>query len=247
MKFLVMLCISLSSLMATLSYADDHASQQGQAFPVYGMANNFEVSNPAGALAAVRTFMASPAAKAFPGNVIFNEVVADGDMAGTHSLNVFYPSPEAMGQIINSDQPPAEALAFFMSMQASAEPIGSSVFRMLRGHGLSSTSGTLTLIIQLEVTDGASFSKAFDKLWGSDSFQNFPGGVYFGDFMANGDNPSTHWISFVAKDMASLGQGMDEVQGSKDMATYLKDANSFRNYGGRALFRTIQSMAAGGS
>ena len=163
MKFLVMLCISLSSLMAALSYADDHASQQGQAFPVYGMANNFEVSNPAGALAAVRTFMASPAAKAFPGNVIFNEVVADGDMAGSHSLNVFYPSPEAMGQIINSDQPPAEALAFFMSMQASAEPIGSSVFRMLRGHGLSSTSGTLTLIIQLEVTDGASFSKAFDK------------------------------------------------------------------------------------
>ena len=244
MKIFVMLCVVIASLISSSLYADNHASQQLPAFPVYGMANNFEVNNPAGALAAVRDFMSSPAAKSFPGNIIFNQVVADGELAGTHAINVFYPSPEAMGQVMGGGQPSAEALAFFMNMQASADPVGSSVFRMLRGHGLASTPGTLTLIIQLEVTNGASFAKAFDKLWASDSFQNFPGGVYFGDFMANGDNPSTHWISFVAEDIASLGEGMDQVQGSKDMATYLKDANSFRNYGGRALYRTLESMAA---
>ena len=86
----------------------------------------------------------------------------------------------------------------------------------------------MTLIVGLEVTDRAAFLKAFDKLWNSAAIKDFPGGTYFGDFIADGDAPATHWVSFFAKVMTSLSAGMDAVWGSKAMAAYLQDANACR-------------------
>ena len=76
---------------------------------------------------------------------------------------------------------------------------------------MTSEPGNLTVIIGLEFTDRAAFLKAIDKLWNSAAMKDFPGGTYFGDFIADGDATATHWVSFVATVMASLGAGMDAV------------------------------------
>ena len=113
---------------------------------------------------------------------------------------------------------------------------------MMRGKGNVSTPGAVTYQIQLEVTDRAAFMKAFDRLWTSDAFANFPGGIYFGDTMGNGTNPSTHWVSFVAPNLETLYAGMDAIQGSAAMAAYSKNANQFRNYSANYVTRTLLRM-----
>ncbi len=113
---------------------------------------------------------------------------------------------------------------------------------MMRGKGNVSTPGAVTYQIQLEVTDKAAFMKAFDRLWTSDAFANFPGGIYFGDTMGNGTNPATHWVSFVAPNLETLYAGMDTIQGSAAMAAYSKNANQFRNYSANYVTRTLLRM-----
>ena len=81
--------------------------------------------------------------------------------------------------------------------------------------------------------------EAFDKLWDSKAFKEFPGGVYFGDTMGGGENLTTHFVSFVAPNMEALYQGMDAIRGSSDMAEYTQNANSFRNYTGNYVTRTL--------
>ena len=232
-----------ATLFASISMADDHMSQELES-TVYGSSTALVVSNPTAVVAAMNAFRASDSGKNFPGNVLLNQVVADGTNAATHAINVFYPSAAAM-DMVQSAPPSAAGMQMISTLQASADPTERFVFRMQRGRGLASEPGNLTLIIGLEVTDGAAFLKAFDKLWNSAAMKDFPGGTYFGDFMADGDAPATHWVSFVAKDMASLSAGMDAVQGSKAMAAYLQDANAFRKVTRNTMYRTVLAFRAG--
>jgi hypothetical protein len=103
------------------------------------------------------------------------------------------------------------------------------------------TPGAIQMLIGLEVTDSNAFMKAFDTLWNSKAARSFPGGIFFGTAMGTGENRTTHWISFVAKDMATFTSGMAALQSSSDMATYLKNANSFRNYTSSSVGRQIRS------
>lgn len=206
---------------------------------VYGQGLLLEVTNPTAVVAAMNRFNASESGKTFPGTVVLNEMIAGGESNVTHQINVFYPSVEALDAVSSNTTGNSDAMAFTMTMQQSAQIAGRGLIRMMRGRGGVSTPGSVTYLIQLEVTDSAAFMKAFDKLWSSDAVKNFPGGVYFGDTMGNGTNTSTHWVSFVAPDLASLYAGMDDMQSSSAMAAYSKNANSFRNIVGDYVTRTV--------
>ncbi len=233
----------LFGLMAIAAIADDHAAQELQA-TAYGQAYALEVSNPTGVVTALTRYKASSSSMKFPGNILLNEVVADGESRTTHQINVFFPSASAMDQMAPSSEPNADGLLMFSTMQASAEPVGSFLFTMERGRGALSEPGNLTLLIALQVTDVPAFTKAFDRLWNSEAARDFPGGIYFGSFLANGDDPATHWVSFVAQDMATLTSGMDALQGSSAMAAYLGKAEDFRKVTRTTLARTLLALRA---
>jgi len=171
-----------------------------------------------------------------------NEMVAGGETNVTHQISVFFPSSAALDASNTNSVGNPDAMAFGMTMQQSASIAGRGLFRMMRGKGNVSTPGAVTYQIQLEVTDRAAFMKAFDRLWTSDAFANFPGGIYFGDTMGNGTNPATHWISFVAPNLETLYAGMDAIQGSAAMAAYSKNANQFRNYSANYVSGTLLRM-----
>ena len=218
------------------------ADQPELASTVYGQSIMLEVSNPTAVVAAMNRFNASESGKSYPGTVLLNEMVAGGETDITHQINAFFPTSAALDASNANSAGNPDAMAFGMTMQQSAEIVGRGLFRMIRGRGGVSTPGAITYMIQLEVTDRAAFMKAFDKLWNSDAFQSFPGGVYFGDTLGNGTNPSTHWVSFVAPNMETLYSGMDEVQSSSAMAAYSKNADKFRNYSANYVSRTLLRM-----
>ena len=236
--------VLMTLIINGVAVADDHSAGELNS-TVYGQGLMLKVSNPTAVVAAMTRFDSSESGKNFPGTVLLNEVVAGGESEITHQINVFYASASALDAASGNNTGNADTLAFMLTMQQSAEIAGRGLFRMLRGRGNVSTPGAVTYMIQLEVTDRAAFSKAFDKLWNSKALKSFPGGVYFGDAIGNGTNPSTHWISFVAPNMETLYAGMDEIQSSSAMAAYTKNANSFRNYTANYVSRTLLRQGGG--
>lgn len=204
---------------------------------IYGRSIEFSVNNPAGVVAAITQFNASSTGQNFPGNVLLNEMIADGDSGVSHTVNVFYASAAGMDQTMGA--PSMDGMRFLSTMRASADPKGAAIFTMDRGRGLASDAGTVTQLFLMEVTDAAAFNKALDTLWGSKAMKEFPGGVFQGTFFANGDDPATHWVSFVAEDMATLTAGMDTFFASSAMGAYLKDAGDFRKVTRTSLQRTL--------
>lgn len=204
---------------------------------IYGRSVEFSVSNPAGVVAAMTQFNASEAGQNFPANVLLNQIIADGESDTSHTVDVFYASAAGMDQA--ASQPSMEGMRILSAMQASADLNGAAVFTMDRGRGLASEPGTVTQLFSMEVTDAAAFNKALDKLWDSKAMKEFPGGVYQGTFFANGTDSSTHWVPFVAKDMATLTSGMDAFFASPAMGAYLKNASDFRTVTRTRLHRTL--------
>ena len=238
-KLIQMIVATLIMISPLLAFSDDHNEL---ASTVYGQSIMLEVQNPTAVVAAMNRFNSSESGKAYPGTVLLNEMVAGGETNVTHQVSVFFPSSAALDASNASSVGNPDAMAFGMTMQQSATIAGRGLFRMMRGKGNVSTPGAVTYQIQLEVTDRAAFMKAFDRLWSSDAFKNFPGGIYFGDTMGNGTNPTTHWISFVAPNLETLYSGMDAIQDSAAMAAYSKNANQFRNYSANYVSRTLLRM-----
>ena len=240
MKKLIQMVVATWIMITPLvAFSDDHNEL---ASTVYGQSITLEVQNPTAVVAAMNRFNSSESGKAYPGTVLLNEMVAGGETNVTHQISVFFPSSAALDASNTNSVGNPDAMAFGMTMQQSASIAGRGLFRMMRGKGNVSTPGAVTCYEQPGGTDRAAFMKAFDRLWTSDAFANFPGGIYFGDTMGNGTNPSTHWVSFVAPNLETLYAGMDAIQGSAAMAAYSKNANQFRNYSANYVTRTLLRM-----
>ena len=230
--------IFLAILLSLMGMAASAQEFEGR---FYGRSISFDVSNPAGVVTAMRQFNQSETGQNFPGNVLLNETIADGDSGITHTVNIFYSSAGGMDQTMG--RPSLDGMRFLSTMRASAETMGSNVFTMDRGRGLASAPGTVTMLYVMEVTDPAAFNKAIDRVWSSKAMKEFPGGAFMGTFLADGTDPATHWSSFVAKDMATLMAGMDAFFASPAKKAYLKDSNDFRKVTRTNLSRAILAFS----
>ena len=130
---LKLVTLSAATLFACVSMTDDHMSQELES-TVFGSSTALVVNNPAAFVAAMNAFRASDSGKNFPGNILLNQVVADGTNAATHAINVFYPSATAM-DMVRSVTPSAAGMQMFSTLQASTDPTERFNFRMQRGRG----------------------------------------------------------------------------------------------------------------
>ena len=109
------------------------------------------------------------------------------------------------------------------------------------------SSATLVSIVYgFTVTDPAGFMSAFDKMWNSDVIQNFPGGVYFGQNIAAGTMPGTHFVTFVADTRGKLTEAMMAMQSSQDMAAYIQAVGDSREIEAVNMFSEVQRWSNGG-
>ena len=69
--------------------------------------------------------------------------------------------------------------------------------------------------------------------------KSFPGNAFFGTTLVNGDDASTHFVSFTANNMETLLGGMNEMLASAEMAEYRSTAASFRTVEGESINRRL--------
>jgi hypothetical protein len=69
-----------------------------------------------------------------------------------------------------------------------------------------------------------------------------PGNLSFGQVIALGDNPTTHWVSFQAESVGALLQAVDAFMKTQDFAAYAKNADDFREVTTRSVSRQIMTL-----
>ena len=238
MKTFLALCATL--LFGSVAMADDHAPAQPT---IYGQYYSIVVSDPAAVVEAMTNYRNSATGQKMPSSVSLSQNIANGELAGTHSINVFYPSPEAMDANMRLASGSSDTAEFQKAMQGAANLESENLFTMqiskINQEGMENPVG---MLFGLNVTDQAAFMKALNKLFDSNAAAAFPGNMFFGQIIAMGDTEGTHWVSFQSSSLGALLAGVDTFMSSSDFAAYAKNANSFREVTSRMVSRQILSL-----
>ena len=227
-------------IVATYAAADNHISS-----PLgYGITYMLKVTDPAAIAGAMTEVRTTNLGKDSPSSVNLNQLVAGGEQGVTHTIGVFYRSAENIdkAQTMNDAMKVGEKLG--PVFQAASESIRVNMWTLMRRsakEGAVTSKNPVSMLYFLEVTDQAAFMAAFDPVWKSVT-ETFPGNVAFGAFLANGDSPDTHFISFQANDMETLLGGTQAMQASPAMVAYMEKASSFRSIVGESIIRRLLSF-----
>jgi hypothetical protein len=219
--------------MGGVACADHHEPPPPQT--LYGQSYSLVVSDPAALIEAMQSYRASETGQKMGSNVALSQNIANGDLASTHTINVFYPSIEAMSAAIALQNSSADTAAFRRTISQIVTGESDNVFTVLRA---TNREGA---------TDQAAFMSAFDGIWNSQAAADFPGNMFFGQVLAMGQNESTHWVSFQANDLQTLLTGMEAFMGSDDFARYGANAGSFRRVTNRSISQTVLQMLPPGA
>lgn len=238
MKTLIM------TLAGMLLYAPAFAQVAGdQTSIVYGQSYNVVVSDPAELAAAMREFRASPTGQQLQSTVTLSQNVANGYRGATHTINVFYPSAGAMAGTMELYAGSQDYAEFIDRIDRVATVESDAVFTMRRSLiNQESIQNPVTMLFGINVTDQPAFMKALDALFESEAAASFPGNVFFGQILAMGDTPGTHWVSFQAARVDTLMTGLDTFMQSADFAAYARNANDFREVTSRTIGREVLSL-----
>ena len=239
---LLSLTAALVSVLFTASAFADHHMPASLG---YGQSYSLSVSDPAALVGAITKFRASPTGKNSPSRVVINQIIAGGESGATHTIGVFFDSAADIDKGRAMNQGSKDLAAATAVLQSSSERLSVSLFSVLRRNvkeGAVTSENPVSLTYGLAVTDPAAFLAAFDKIWASTA-SAFPGNAFFGINMANGESGATHFVSFQANDMATLLNGIQELQASAEMAEYNANAPSFRSVASESI--SIRIMDSG--
>lgn len=208
----------------------------------YAQMITMKVNDPAALLGAMQKFRSSPTGMKTPSAVSLNQFIADGESEATHSIVVMYPDAAAIDASRSMSRGTRDWAEAGATVQAASENVSSSLSALLKARikqGAVTSTNPVSMNFALAVSDPDAFMAAFDRLWNSSASDAFPGNSYLVNVLAAGESGITHAVVFQANDMATLLSGMETLQSSADMATYLKTAGSFRSVVSRTVGANI--------
>ena len=232
----------LGLIFASLSFgafADDHAANI-----IFGESYNFSTTNPAAVVEAMDTWAASETGKKSLANISLGQYMSNGENEATHQIVVFHQNKEAMNEQIAMNLASSDSQKFLAKFASITTPVSENLFSFVGGTnkpGVITTSTPVQMLYALEVTDLAAFQKAFVKLLASDAVAAFPGNVSYGEVIANGENPSTHWVSFTTNDAGTMLEANNAMLASSDFQEYAQGADSFRKVNSSSMGMGVKS------
>lgn len=247
MKNLIsMICTTMLLVILPGTYADDHTNS-GPLF--YGQSIGIVATDAPAVLAAMDKWRNSATGKNAPNTVVLLQNIVNGDYQSTHGINIFYANGAAMDAAAELYAGSKDWSAFQNAFQSLVETEWENTYAIMRAKanaGDVSSSTPVSIVYGFTVTDPAGFMSAFDKMWNSEVIQNFPGGVYFGQNIAAGTVPGTHFVTFVADTRGKLTEAIMAMQNSNDMAAYMQAVGSSRKVEAINMFSEVQRWSNGG-
>ena len=245
-NLITMICTTMLLVILPGTYADDHTNS-GPLF--YGQSIGIVTTDAPAVLAAMDKWRNSATGKNAPNTVVLLQNIVNGDYQSTHGINIFYANGAAMDAAAELYAGSKDWSAFQNAFQSLVETEWENTYAIMRAKanaGDVSSSTPVSIVYGFTVTDPAGFMSAFDKMWNSEVIQNFPGGVYFGQNIAAGTVPGTHFVTFVADTRGKLTEAIMAMQNSNDMAAYMQAVGSSRKVEAITMFSEVQRWSNGG-
>ena len=245
-NLITMICTTMLLVILPGTYADDHTNS-GPLF--YGQSIGIVATDAPAVLAAMDKWRNSATGKNAPNTVVLLQNIVNGDYQSTHGINIFYANGAAMDAAADLYAGSKDWSAFQNAFQSLVETEWENTYAIMRAKanaGDVSSSTPVSIVYGFTVTDPAGFMSAFDKMWNSEVIQNFPGGVYFGQNVAAGTVPGTHFVTFVADTRGKLTEAIMAMQNSNDMAAYMQAVGSSRKVEAINMFSEVQRWSNGG-
>jgi hypothetical protein len=192
-------------------------------------------------IAAADKLMGSPAGKEFPGRLLLQVSLADGDNPATHSFVPIYKSTadrEAFVQKLQAD--PAWPV-FQASMTKLSKPVSTVLFRTMKSWGDVNDTDVIWQGHAFAVKDPAGFLAALDKFMASDAGKKFPGQLFLSAVIAGGITPTTHMVSVGFASETEMAAWSESLEGNADWATYLETSRKSAEHLGADLSRTAKT------
>jgi hypothetical protein len=198
-------------------------------------------SNAPKVVAAADKMLSSEVGKQFPGRLLLQANVADGANPATHTWVPIYKSAaEGEAWVQKLQQSPAWT-QFLGDLEKNTTPVSTVRNNVIKSWGDLVDTDQVWMAHSFDVTDGAAFLAAIDKLMASETGKKFPGQVYLSAVVAGGLSPVSHIISVGYDSEAEMAAWNQTVQGSKDWTAYTDATATVSEYLGGSLARTLKA------
>jgi hypothetical protein len=208
-----------------------------------GMAYDFVATNPAGVVAALDKYMASPTGRNNPGYPILNQYIVNGTDAATHNIVVVFPSTEAMDQANLANALSADWAVFLSEMGDASTSSGELLYQStgvsVGSQAAVTSSNPISQWVTMEVTDPAEYVDAWLEL-----AEEYQGDQVFSQLIAigaDGRQGATHNLVISADSMTGLFS--DPVNESRGWSEFVGDIQGIRSIISRNIVMQLKSYA----
>ncbi len=188
--------------------------------------------------------MNSAVGKKFPGRLLLQVHVADGNNPATHSFVPLYKSAadrEAFVQKLQADPAWAD---FQATLARISQPAGQVIFRTLKSWGELVDSDHLWMSYAFTVSDPPALLAALEKFMASKTGKKFPGQVHLAAVVAGGISPVSHSIIVGYASEAEMETWVDSMVGNADWATYLEASRLSAQLLGASMIRDVKAWGS---
>ncbi len=192
-------------------------------------------------LAAADALMSSAVGKEFPGKLLLQAAVADGDSPATHIFVPIYKTAAEREAFVQKLQADPAWSTFQGEMAKLSTPVATVLYRVVKSWGDIVDTDHVWMAHAFHVTDAPAFLAAMDKFRASPTGQKFPGQVYISAVVAGGISPVTHVISVGYASEAEMETWSALRDASADWAAYRTASSKAAEYLGANLARDLKS------
>jgi hypothetical protein len=147
-------------------------------------------------VSAVSDFMSSETFEAFPGKILFNASVVNGDNPATHSFAVIYPSVEAMETNNANLVGNKDWNQFRASLDSAGDSVGETLYMHVAGFGPQDDDQRSWVGQVLQVRNPANYVRDLGSMMQTDTMKAVPGSIDIWQVVAGGVPGATHVAVF---------------------------------------------------
>jgi len=208
-----------------------------------GIAYDFVATNPAGVVAALDKYMASPTGRSNPGYPILNQYIVNGTDAATHNIVVVFPSTEAMDQANLANALSADWAVFLSEMGDATTSAGELLYQStgvsVGSQDAVTSSNPVSQWVTMSVAEPSEYVEAWLEL-----AEDYQGDDVFSQLIAigaDGRQGATHNLVITANNMTGLMT--DPLNESRGWSEFIEDVGDIRSIISRNIVMQLKSYA----
>jgi hypothetical protein len=192
-------------------------------------------------LAATDKLLGSAVGKEFPGKLLLQVHVADGNDPATHSFIPIYKTAAEREAFMAKLQADPAWGAFMAVITKETQPVSTVWLKTIKSWGEIVDTDHVWEAHSFNVSDPAAFLAAMDKFIGSETGKKFPGQVYLSAVVAGGLSPVSHVVSVGFASEAEMDAWSDLRNGTPDWLTFREESRKVSDYLGTTLARDLKT------